>query len=366
MVRKAAFILVILFAGVAIFIWHLPQYVSPQHERQEYGRNYYNGQYHNAVEVPVTVSGVNMLAGFWQYLTETITDGRPVQPLPSKKTDLLHLPLNKNVIVWMGHSSYFIQMDGLRFLVDPVFSDNASPVPFTNRAFKGSNIYTANDMPEIDYLLISHDHWDHLDYPTVSSLRDKIKHVIVPEGVGSYFRQWGFNQKNIIEKNWYETWQQRDLMIHMLPAQHFSGRFFQRNQTFWGSFALITPHHKIYLGGDSGYGPHYKKIASKLGGFDVVVLESGQYDGEWPYIHMMPAETARAAEDLHARALLPSHNSKFVEARHAWYAPLDAMVSESQQRSYHLLTPEIGEAVSLDNPQQQFNLWWRPLSHQHY
>jgi L-ascorbate metabolism protein UlaG (beta-lactamase superfamily) len=361
--QKSILFLLVLLIGGALYLFHLPVYVTPEPDGQGYGKHYDNGRYHNEVDVPVSLTKENLITGAWQFLTENVQDARPDQPLPSKKTDLLHLAPDSNVVIWMGHSSFFIQMDGVKYLVDPVFSDNASPVPFTNRAFTGSNIYTAADIPDIDYLLITHDHWDHLDYPTINSLRDKIGRIVVPEGVGSYFRQWDFNPDIIIEKNWYETWQQKDLTIHFLPAQHFSGRFLKRNQTLWGSFALITPIHKIYLGGDSGYGPHFREIARRLGGFDLAILESGQYDRDWPYIHMMPAETARAAEDLQAKALLPSHNSKFVLAKHAWYTPLDEITRESQHRSYHLLTPEIGEAVFPDNPGQHFSQWWHPLSH---
>jgi L-ascorbate metabolism protein UlaG (beta-lactamase superfamily) len=361
--KKCLLFLLVLLVFLGGIIFHFPAYVTPKPDGQGYGKHYENGSYHNEVDVPVTVIKENLITGAWQFLTENVQDARPTQPLPSKKTDLLHLPTGQNIVVWMGHSSFFIQLDGVRFLIDPVFSNNASPVPFTNRAFEGSNVYTAGDIPEIDYLLITHDHWDHLDYPTINSLRSKIERIIVPEGVGSYFRQWGFSSEDIIERNWYETWKHEDLTIHLLPAQHFSGRFLKRNQTLWGSFALITPRHKIYLGGDSGYGPHFREIARQLGGFDLVILESGQYDRDWPYIHMMPAETARAAEDLKAKALLPSHNSKFVLAKHAWYTPLEEITRESQQRNYHLLTPEIGAAVFIDKPEQHFSQWWRPLSH---
>ncbi len=320
-----------------------------------------SGAFENQIATPVMTSSQDKsrIASIFQFLFAKDENAIPANPLPSVKTDLLHLNKAENLIVWMGHSSYFIQVDGLRFLIDPVFSENASPVPATNRAFKGSNIYSADDIPEIDYLLITHDHWDHLDYPTVMALQPKIKNVVAPLGVGTYFEQWGFDKSRIHQGDWYEVISgPNDLQIHILPARHFSGRLLTRNKTLWGSFALITPHHRYYLGGDSGYGPHYKEIGQRFGRFDLAILECGQYNQDWKYIHMMPEETALAAKDLHASALLPSHNSKFKLSHHAWNDPLNRVSAASQNQAYRLMTPMIGEKIESDNARQHFQRWW--------
>ncbi|WP_269431085.1 MBL fold metallo-hydrolase [Photobacterium gaetbulicola] len=252
-----------------------------------------------------------------------------------------------------------MQLDGVRFLVDPVFSDNASPVPYTNLAFEGSNIYQAEDIPEVDYLLITHDHWDHLDYPSVVAVREKVAQAITPIGVGSYLTQWGYDANRVFEGDWYDRFEQGPLQIHMLPAQHFSGRLFKRNQTLWGSFALIMPNHKVYIGGDSGYGDHFKQIHARLGAFDVAILEAGQYNENWRHIHMMPEETVHSALDLQAKAMIPAHNSKFKLSKHAWYEPLERISELSDDINVRLMTPIIGQVMWLDDEQQSYEKWWQ-------
>ena len=346
-----------LFAAVYIYLKH-PKFADPEVTPKSYGGKFYDGQFHNPVEQPLIVSEESRAARLAQFLFGKDQDAVPDQVLPSVKTNLFELADNENAIVWMGHSTYFLQLDGIRFLVDPVFSHNASPVPMTNTAFDGANIYSADDIPEIDYLLISHDHWDHLDYPTVTALKGKIKQVVAPIGVGSYFKQWGYNPDQIHEGDWYDSFRAERLDIHILPAQHFSGRLLERNHTLWGSFAIITPNHKIYLGGDSGYGPHFKEISQRLGAFDIAILENGQYNKDWPYIHMSPEETAQAALDLQAKAILPAHNSKFKLSHHSWYEPLERISQLSEDQPYHLLTPLIGETVDIDDSKQIFPKWW--------
>ena len=356
--KVAIALLAIIAAGVYTYMLQ-PQFASPQVKVDSYQGKYVDGKFHNIEEVPVSTSSESALVGFYRFLTEQVVDAVPVTNLPSLKSDLMGLNPRDNVMVWMGHSSYFIQLDGIRYLIDPVFSKNASPVPYTNVAFPGSNVYSADDIPEIDYLLITHDHWDHLDYPTISALKDKINHIVTPIGVGSYFTQWGFKPEQITEGDWYDSIATEAGRIHLLPAQHFSGRLLKRNRTLWASFAIVSGEHKIYLGGDSGYGAHFKTIANEFGSFDIAVLETGQYNENWPFIHMMPEEVAQAANDLNAKALLPSHNSKFKLAKHAWYEPLDRITQASQRQDYRLMTPMIGETVGLEDNNQTFSQWWK-------
>ncbi|AEX24757.1 MBL fold metallo-hydrolase [Vibrio sp. EJY3] len=356
--KVAIALLAIIAAGVYTYMLQ-PQFASPQVKVDSYQGKYVDGKFHNIEEVPVSTSSDGALVGFYRFLTEPVIDAVPVTNLPSVKSDLLGLNPRDSVMVWMGHSSYFILLDGIRYLIDPVFSDNASPVPYTNVAFPGSNVYSADDIPEIDYLLITHDHWDHLDYPTINALKAKIDHIVTPIGVGSYFTQWGFSPEQITEGDWYDSIATKAGRIHILPAQHFSGRLLKRNRTLWGSFAIVSNQHKVYLGGDSGYGDHFKSIANKFGGFDIAVLETGQYNKNWPFIHMTPEEVAQAANDLNAKALLPSHNSKFKLAKHAWYEPLDRIAQASQRQDYRLMTPMIGEIVGLEDNNQTFSEWWK-------
>lgn len=355
------FIPLVVIVLLALAIWlflQQPQYVSPKLDAIHPSAHFENGYFHNTPEVDVVVSDKNQAELFLDFMLRETKDGVPSKPLPSHKTDLQALNPNDNVIVWMGHSSYFMQLEGKTYLFDPVFSDHASPVPGTNMAFLGTNIYQASEMPAIDYLLITHDHWDHLDFPTLTALKDKVAQVVVPLGVGSYFTQWGYDSEKVFEGDWYDSFKAEQVTIHVLPAIHYSGRLFERNKTLWGAYAVVTDDHKVFVSGDSGYGQHFADIHQRLGKFDVAILESGQYDKNWPLIHMMPEEAVQAALDLDAEAVLAAHNSKFKLAHHAWYDPLERITQASQGQPFRMLTPLIGESVLIEKKNQTFADWW--------
>ncbi len=286
----------------------------------------------------------------------------PAVPLPSEKTNLHALNPAQNALIWMGHSTTYLQLDGRKILIDPVFSDYASPVPFINRAFPGSNIYNADDIPELDLLIISHDHWDHLDYATVMALKNKIHNIVCPLGVSSYFTAWGFDSEKIHAADWYDHVKLNDnLTIHLVPSRHFSGRLLKRNQTQWAGFAIITPKHQIFYSGDGGYGTHFKEIGKKFGNFDLAIMENGQYNKNWQFVHMTPEESSQAAVELNAKTVLPVHNGKFCLSSHPWQEPFKRAVAASQNKKYRLLTPKIGETVYFDDATQQFSHWWENL-----
>ena len=286
-------------------------------------------------------------------------DGRvPKEAIPSNKTDLHAIPRTQDVAVWMGHSTFYLQVGGRRILVDPVFSDYGSPVFFINRAFRGSNVYTAEDIPAPDVLLMTHDHWDHLDYATVMALKPKVKEVVCPLGVGEFFEQWGFDLAHLHEEDWdTDIALADDFHIHVLPSQHFSGRFLTRNNTEWCGFAIVTPQRRVYISGDGGYGKHFADIGRRFDGFDLAMMENGQYNMQWHAIHMLPNETAQAAEDVRARVLLPAHGGKFALALHTWQEPYRELLKESAGRPYRMVTPRIGEIVDMENP-ADFPHWW--------
>ena len=327
--------------------------------------HYANGQFQNLVPVQVMneESGENRFVATAKFLFGDKSELSPQEPMLSKKTDLKALDKDKDAVVWLGHSSFFLQLGGQRILVDPVFSDYASPVFFINKAFPGSNVYTADDMPEIDVLAISHDHWDHLDYPTVMALKPKVKQIVCPLGVGEHFEFWGFDTSMIHEEDWdTEIRLAEDFSVHILPSQHFSGRFLDRNPTLWCGFAFVTPQRKVYYTGDGGYGEHFKAIGKKFGGFDLMLGENGQYNMAWHAIHMLPEETAKAASDVGAKMLLPAHGGKFALSRHPWQEPYRELTRFSEGRAYKLLTPEIGEAAYLDDStSKDFEPWWEKM-----
>ncbi len=321
--------------------------------------NYKDGKFQNIHQTPEITEGYGYFEVISEFLFRRNPRRAPIDFIPSVKTDLLNLPINQDVLVWFGHSSYYIQLDGKRILVDPVFSGNASPIPGTNKAFKGTDLYTVADLPPIDYLFISHDHYDHVDYETLIALKDKVKNVICGLGVGSHFEHWGYTEKQIIEKDWNETISLGDgFTVNTTTARHFSGRGFTKNNTLWMSYVLQTPTLKIFIGGDSGYDTHYAAIGNKFGPIDLAILDNGQYDIKWKYIHHLPEETLRAARDLQAKKLFPVHSSKFVMANHAWDEPLMKITELNKNYQIPLVTPIIGELVMLKNDKQLFRQWW--------
>ncbi len=327
-------------------------------ERIEKVSNYRDGTFHNLSPTPVMVEGVTLLSSARDYLRPG-KDRQPSQPLPSVKTDLNDLPTDGTTLVWFGHSSYLLQIAGKIILVDPVFSGNASPVSFFGKNYPGSNVYGVADMPEIDILLLTHDHYDHLDYETVRKLRPKIKQVVASMGVGAHLEGWGYSPEIIQELAWHEEAQSAGgINLTALPARHFSGRLFKRGKTLWSSFVLDTPDYKLYLGGDSGYDGHFAEIGTQYGPFDLAILECGQYNQNWPYIHMMPEQTAQAALDLRAKVLLPVHWGKFTLALHPWYEPIERVSKRAQEMNLPLTTPMIGQPITIGEKLLN-EPWWR-------
>jgi L-ascorbate metabolism protein UlaG (beta-lactamase superfamily) len=323
--------------------------------------NYRDGKFQNLSHTPDLAEGVGYYKVTKDFFFDKDKRNQPKDMIPSVKTDLHSIPLNENCLVWFGHSSYYLQIDSKRIIVDPVLSGNASPFSFTTKSFKGSDVYGVDDFPEIDYMFISHDHYDHLDYETMLKIKPKVKTIIMGIGVGEHFESWGFDANALIEKDWNETILLDDgFIVHTAPARHFSGRGFKRNQSLWMSYVLQTPSMKIYIGGDSGYDSHFKTIGQQHGSFDLAILECGQYHEYWKYIHMMPEEVAQAAVDLNAKQLLPVHWSKFSLALHAWDDPIKRVTAEAARLQVPVHTPMIGEKLLLQST-HQLNSWWEDI-----
>ena len=314
-------------------------------EKLKQSPNYKNGAFQNLSPTAMKPEGVS----YWKMMREFFKkhpDTAPPSKLPSVKTDLKKLNAVTPVIVWFGHSSYFMRAEGKSFLIDPVFSGNAAPLSFMVKAFPGSNEYNPEDMPAIDYLILTHDHYDHLDFKTVLKLKNKISHIICSLGVSAHLKHWGFDSNKITELDWWQSLSLKENMqITAAPARHFSGRGIKRAQSLWSSFILKTPSHNLYLGGDSGYDSHFREIGKKYGPFDIAILESGQYNEMWPYIHMMPEQTVQAAVDLKAKALLPVHWGKFRLAMHVWNEPIKRIMAEAEKLNMAVKTPKIGEPL---------------------
>lgn len=337
---------------------------GPRLERIKRSPQYREGKFHNRHFTPALTEGTSIPKMMYEFFFKKNKRRIPTGIIPSVKTDLLRLSLNENVLVWFGHSSYFIQVDGKKFLIDPVFSGNASPIPNSVKSFKGTDIYSVNDMPEIDYLLLTHDHYDHLDHDTILAIQPKVKKIITGLGVGSHLEYWGYDPQQIIELDWFENIKpENGIELTALPARHFSGRLFKRNNTLWMSLVLKTAGFNLYLGGDSGYDTHYAEIGNQFGPFDLVILDNGQFDIKWKYIHNHPPETLQAAKELKAKKLLPVHSSKFPLSNHAWDHPLKTITSLNEQSAdpVNIITPMIGEKVLLGDVEQMFEKWWEKV-----
>lgn len=319
--------------------------------------NYRNGVFQNlspAEVMPKEVSKIGMLKKF----VNKSKNNEPQQPLPSVKTDLKNLPAETPTIVWFGHSSYLIKSENINILVDPVFSGNASPVSFMVKAFQGTNTYGVDDMPEIDMLILSHDHYDHLDYQTITKLIPKVKKFYTALGVGEHLELWGVKPENIVEFDWMESHQiSPDISLTATPARHFSGRSITRAKSLWVSFVLNIHGYKLFLGGDSGYDTHFKMIGEKFGPFDFALLENGQYNMDWRYIHSLPEETAQIAQDLNVKAFMPVHWAKFALAFHDWNEPIISLKQHIEGKNLKMATPMIGEPVVLDKTYPD-SIWW--------
>lgn len=333
---------------------------TTQLETRAHSGQFRAGVFQNEIDTPSQTGEFSYSKLIRELIHPSSTHRKPPAAIPSEKINLHSLLQQAPSIVWFGHSSYLLTLDGFTILVDPVMSGHSAPLPFLINSFKGTDIYSVDDLPPIDVLLITHDHYDHLDYDTVKKLKPKVKQVITPLGCGEHLRFWGYDANIITELNWHESIAIGDQTITATPARHFSGRAFGRNTTLWASYVLQSTTHKLYLGGDSGYGPHFKAIGEQYGPFDLALLESGQYNPAWAFIHMMPEETVQAAQDLNARVLMPVHWGKFVLSLHDWNEPIQRLTAAAQQHNQTIFTPTLGKAMPLhgDHPN---NPWWEAV-----
>ncbi len=354
-------LVVVLVVGGFLFMQHPMFGKLPEGERLERIRqspNYKDGTFHNQSPTKMLVSDKSKVRVLWGFLFIKVQDLTPAEKLPAIKTDLKKLVPEEEVLIWMGHSSLYMQVNGKRIVIDPVLV-SASPVSFVNRAFAGTNIYQPEDLPDPDYLIITHDHWDHLDYKTMLNLKNRTGKVICPLGVGAHLEYWGFDPAKIIELDWDEHIQlDGDIMLTALPARHFSGRGLRSNHSLWAGYMLQSTLGNIFLSGDTGYDTHFKKIKEQFGKIDLAIMENGQYNEEWKYIHLLPEDLVKAVEELQPGRLMTVHNSKFALGKHPWYEPLQKIAEASREHSFNLITPMIGEPVILKDSTQTFTKWW--------
>lgn len=342
---------------------------SPRGERRERilkSTNYKDGAFQN--QLPTKVRAEN--ASFFRFMKEFMKSHPNTRPNGVFAIDSLQLPTQTDTattVQWLGHSSFFIQCDQTRILVDPVFSQYASPVQFAGvKRFDGSQPFTIHSFSAIDIIIITHDHYDHLDYNTILAFKDSATQFVTPLGVGQHLERWGIDAGRIHELDWWESYQAtQTICLTATPSRHFSGRGTSQNQTLWASFVLQSANKQIFMSGDSGFGPHFAEIGKLFGGFDLALIESGQFNDLWPNIHLHPHQSVQAAIDLHTKALLPIHWAKFKLAMHPWNGPINEIITLAKKESLLVTSPRIGQAVVLDKELPQ-NRWFNDslmLSH---
>ncbi|HEV7380668.1 MAG TPA: MBL fold metallo-hydrolase [Dyadobacter sp.] len=328
-------------------------------ERIKKSPNYKDGSFVNFVDTPVSAPNSNMFKLTLQFLFKDKDDTDPAFTVPSIKRELKTKPSEKPTLTYFGHSGYMLQIDGKNILMDPVLSERTSPVQWAGtKSYPGTNIYKVQDLPEIHYIFLSHDHYDHMDYETIKQFAGKPTKFVVPLGVGAHLEHWGVNPAQITELDWWEnTNAVMGAKVTATPARHFSGRSLARGKSLWASYVFETPGYKIFLGGDSGYESHFKKIGEQFGPFDLAILECGQYNEMWPYIHMMPEETAQAGVDLGAKIVWPVHWGRFTLGLHPWNESPQRIAKKAKEIGLRLTTPMIGEQIILDTVYPDKN-WW--------
>lgn len=304
-----------------------------------------------------------LLPILWRYLTLRVAEKTPSLALPLQQPDLSG---TDDLLIKLGHSTVLLRLSGLYVLTDPVFGERASPLPFAGPKRFHAMPLSIEQLPALDAVLISHDHYDHLDKPSVQALAAKTSMFIVPTGVDRHLRRFGVPAEKITVLSWWQHTQLGPHRIHATPAQHFSGRsLFDRNQSLWASFVIESAAgQRLFFSGDSGYFAGFAEIGRAFGGFDLSMMETGAYDELWPDIHMQPEQSLRAHLDLGAKYLLPIHNSTFDLAMHAWFEPLQRLATASDAYQAQLLTPQFGQTLKLATLDLEFGKnqrWWQAL-----
>lgn len=311
---------------------------------------YYDGKcFHNIHNVPLMMGKRSTRS----------SDTHPKQKIPVIKHDAILNALQEDLkIYWFGHSSVLVQMNSKNILIDPVFTKYASPFDFVGVKRFSDIPIEAENLPFIDVLLISHDHYDHLDYQTIMKIKNKVGYIVVPLGVESFIKSWGIEASKIKSLSWWENVELEGLCITATPAQHFSTRNpLKSNATWWCGFCIKDDKHTVYYSGDGGYSDTFKKIGEQFD-IDVALMECGQYDEAWPSCHMFPEQTAKATTDVKAKWCIPVHWGTFCLCNSSWNDSVKRIVLEADNIGINVATPYIGECVNYNNIGKHQEKWY--------
>lgn len=359
-------LLLIVVIGV-VFVNTSPEFggspTKEQAEQYALTGHYEDGKFVNQIPSEMEVGVKDIPSLLYQQIK-----GDPARQ-PNEKFNVQHIDSMKILqkpdtitrLTWFGHSAFLLEISGKKILLDPMFGDVAAPHPWLGKSRYSNGLpIEIEKLPEIDAIIMSHDHYDHLDYGSIMKLKEKTKQFYMPLGVGAHFRKWGVDESRIHELDWWEDITLDSLKFTCTPARHFSGRSFSRAKTLWASWVIQSPDKNIYFSGDSGYGPHFKEIGDRFGSFDYAMMECGQYNVKWQAIHMLPEETIQAAIDVNAKITQPIHWGAFTLALHSWTDPIERAGKEAEKRKITLCTPEIGEPVLIGEKYPD-SRWWEKL-----
>ena len=361
-----SYVITVPFTIILLFINLSPQFGSnPKKIEKEYYSgysNYEDGEFKNKEATALFTDEMS----FWDFF-KTEINREPIKELiPSDLNINSFISNNSNEIklVWLGHSAFIININGVIILLDPMLGNHAAPVPLPSlKRYSSQLAFDIDELEKIDFVIYSHDHYDHLDYPTIKKIKDKVGLFIVPLGIGNHLKGWGVNKNSIKELNWDESYKDNEIDFVCLPARHFSGRGpLNRNSTLWSSWAIKSPLGKIYFSGDSGYGSHFEEIGLTHGPFDISLIDCGQYNKAWKFSHMFPGQSIKAAKDLKSEYLIPIHWGAFTLSSHSWIEPPEVVSMEAVRLQQKYLLPEIGQILKLGADNKTSKTWWRNFS----
>jgi L-ascorbate metabolism protein UlaG (beta-lactamase superfamily) len=330
----------------------------PRSERVLNSPQYADGKFHNAKTTHI--ASVSDVPSFWQARKEASGAKKPVAPIPlvdgTRETvsDGLH-------VTWYGHSSALIEVDGKRVLLDPIWSERSSPTQLVGPKRLHPTPIELTQLPAIDAVVISHDHYDHLDMESIKFLaRRGDAHFVVPLGIGSHLEHWGISAQRFTELDWNERTTVASVELILTPGQHFSGRTLRRNPTLWGSWVIKTANHNVFYTGDTGYFPGFAEIGVEHGPFDVALVQIGAYSPAWNDIHMTPEEGVQTHLDVKAKLMIPVHWATFDLAFHAWSEPVERLLTAAKNDGAQVAVPRPGERVDVSAP-PELDAWWREI-----
>jgi L-ascorbate metabolism protein UlaG (beta-lactamase superfamily) len=359
-------LLAILFFAFTIFY---PSFGGNSTKKQqlvyEQSSQFNNGKFRNTNPVPKDLSFTETLSLAYKFFTTKVPNGRPKIDLKAQKIDSINIAnySGRARMIWFGHSSFLLQIDGKNILIDPMFGNVPAPHPLLGEnRFNKEFPLEIEKLPQIDAVIYSHDHYDHLDYESVLKIKDKTNHFYTPLGVGNHLQAWGISNAKITEMDWWQEAEFETIKLVCTPAQHFSGRNINNSQsTLWSSWIITSENENIYFSGDSGYAPHFKEIGEKYGPFDLALMECGQYNQMWPDIHMMPEETAQAGIDVRANKIMPIHWAGFKLALHDWKDPIVRVKAKADELNIKVITPQIGQEIIVKDSITTYLNWWKDL-----